>query len=374
MLKTRQIKTLRLFFLMVLPLRLVAACEQKDNPPPSETVPITADYPADYFVVLPDPPKPPEPVIQTVYVQKEIEKQAEKLAEEKAQKLIERERKKAVVQAREEERRHEIKKEAEKKQDFREYVKQRSELIRVLRRQAGGSFLTRGIAAEQKQPLEAKVSVQVSMKDKTYAAPSVLSSYPVDRSFILTEDRTIAAVLLDGINTQIGGTVRAYVSEDVFGADNRYKLLEKGDVVLGRYEPTKKVGETRVQVAFYRIIRSADGAEIYSSGKSFAYAADKMGRAGLVGDVDNRNWERYGLAFGTSLIGGLAGLGKAKVKGDEYEEFWNRLSDNTTEITTKVLEQYMNIAPVITIAQGEPILIRLAADITLKHPTGKEEK
>lgn len=27
----------------------------------------------------------------------------------------------------------------------------------------------------------------------------------------------------------------------------------------------------------------------------------------------------------------------------------------------------MNIAPVITIAQGEPILIRLASDITLKR-------
>lgn len=343
------------------------ACEQKDNPTRSETVPITADYPADYFVVLPEPPKPPEPVIQTVYVQKEIERQAEKLAEEKAQKLIERERKKAVVQAREEERRQEIRKEAEKKQDYRKYVKQRSELIRVLRRQAGGSFLTRGGAPEQKQPLEAKVSVQVSMKDKSYAAPMVLSSYPVDRSFILTEDRTIPAVLLDGINTQIAGTVRAYVSEDVFGASGRFKLLEKGDVVIGKYQPTKKVGDTRVEIAFYRIIRAADGAEVYSSGAAFAYAADKMGRTGLVGDVDNRNWERYGLAFSTSFIGGIAGLGKAKVNGDEYEEFWNRLSDNTTEITTKILEQTMSIAPVITIAQGEPILIRLASDITLKR-------
>lgn len=310
---------------------------------------------------------PSKPEVQTVYVQKEIEKKAEKLAEEKAQKLIERERRKAVMQARETERRQEIKKESEKKQDFREYVKQRSELIRVLRRQAGGSFLTRGGAAEQKQPLQAKVSVQVSMKDKSYAAPMVLSSYPVDRSFILTEDRTIAAVLLDGINSQIPGSVRAMVSEDVFGADNRYKLLEKGDVVLGRYEPTKKVGETRINVSFYRIIRAADGAEIYSAGTAFAYAADKMGRAGVVGEVDNRNWERYGLAFSTSLIGGLAGLGKAKVKEDEYEEFWSRLSDNTTEITTKILEQYMNIAPIITIAQGEPILIRLASDITLKQ-------
>ena len=153
----------------------------------------------------------------------------------------------------------------------------------------------------------------------------------------------------------------------MFGASGRFKLLEKGDVVIGKYQPTKKVGDTRVEIAFYRIIRAADGAEVYSSGAAFAYAADKMGRTGLVGDVDNRNWERYGLAFSTSFIGGIAGLGKAKVNGDEYEEFWNRLSDNTTEITTKILEQTMSIAPVITIAQGEPILIRLASDITLKR-------
>ena len=224
-----------------------------------------------------------------------------------------------------------------------------------------------GAREEAKTERRETASVQPPPRDKAYAAPNITSSYPVDRSFILTEDRTIPAVLLDGINTQIAGTVRAYVSEDVFGASGRFKLLEKGDVVIGKYQPTKKVGDTRVEIAFHRIIRAADGAEVYSSGAAFAYAADKMGRTGLVGDVDNRNWERYGLAFSTSLIGGIAGLGKAKVDGDEYEEFWNRLSDNTTEITTKILEQTMSIAPVITIAQGEPILIRLASDITLKR-------
>ena len=87
------------------------------------------------------------------------------------------------------------------------------------------------------------------------------------------------------------------VAEDVFGADGRYKLLEKGDVILGRYNETKKVGETRLEVLFHRIIRAADGAEIYSNNEPFAYAADKMGRTGLVGEVDNRNWERYGRSF-----------------------------------------------------------------------------
>ena len=336
------------------------ACDKKDNPSPPDVVPITADYPADYFTVL---PPSPQPEVQTVYVQKEIERKAEELAQEKAIKLIEWERQKSVVKEQKAKQ-----KKAEEKNGFREYVKQRSELIRVLRRQTGGSFLTKGHPVEEAPSERKRITVQTPMKDKGYAALSVESSYPVDRSFVLTEDRTIAAILLDGINSQIPGSVRVMVAEDVFGADGRYKLLEKGDVVLGRYDKTTKVGETRIGVSFYRIIRSADGAEIYSAGTAFAYAADKMGRTGLIGDVDNRNWERYGLAFGTSLIGGLAGLGKSKVDGDEYEEFWNRLSDNTTEITTKILEQYMDIAPIITIAQGEPILIRLAADIRLKHP------
>ncbi len=310
-------------------------------------VPITAEYPADYFTVLPDPPKPPVVV---------VEKEVEKRAEEKAKRIIAAERAK--------EKQAEQKK--EERLDKQALLKARFALKRAARTEAGGTFLN-GVREEVKTERRETASLQQPPRDKAYAALNITSSYPVDRSFILTEDRTIPAVLLDGINTQIAGTVRAYVSEDVFGASGRFKLLEKGDVVIGKYQPTKKVGDTRVEIAFYRIIRAADGAEVYSSGAAFAYAADKMGRTGLVGDVDNRNWERYGLAFSTSLIGGIAGLGKAKVNGDEYEEFWNRLSDNTTEITTKILEQTMSIAPVITIAQGEPILIRLASDITLKR-------
>lgn len=324
---------------------LLAGCDKKAEE--QKPVPITVKYPADYFTVLPDPPKPPVVV---------VEKEVEKRAEEKAKRIIAAERVKE--------------KQAEQKKGERlnkqALLNARFALKRAARTAAGGTFLN-GAREEAKTERRETASVQPPPRDKAYAASNITSSYPVDRSFILTEDRTIPAVLLDGINTQIAGTVRAYVSEDVFGASGRFKLLEKGDVVIGKYQSTKKVGDTRVEIAFYRIIRAADGAEVYSSGAAFAYAADKMGRTGLVGDVDNRNWERYGLAFSTSLIGGIAGLGKAKVDGDEYEEFWNRLSDNTTEITTKILEQTMSIAPVITIAQGEPILIRLASDITLKR-------
>lgn len=344
--------TVKISFFILL---ILSACDKKDVQT-SSPVALTIEYPADYYTVI----KPPKQIACIAPKPQELEAKIE----QKAQEIVRKQEEQRQQTARTE-RKKEAQKHREERDAFKEYVLSRGQILRVLRRQAGADFLTGKTRSTESK--NARLNTPSATRDKNYKAPNIDSGYPVDRSFILTEDRTIPAVLSDGINTQIGGTVRAYVSEDVFGADNRFKLLEKGDVVLGRYEPTKKVGETRVQVAFYRIIRAGDGAEIYASGNPFAYAADKMGRAGLVGEVDNRNWERYGLAFSTSLIGGIAGLGKAKTNGDEYEEFFNRLSDNTTEITTKILEQYMNIAPVITIAQGEPILIRLSADLTLKR-------
>ena len=291
-----------------------------------------------------------------------IEKEIEKRAKEKAQKIVSAKKEKEQAQ-----KKAKVKREKKERDIYRAYQLVRTELIKAARLKNGASFMPEKEVFKDVSMPQRKIQKQ-EWRYKRYKAPNITGGLPVDRSFILTQDRTIAAVLADGINSQIGGIVRAYVAEDVFGANGRFKLLEKGDVILGRYAPTKKIGQTRLEILFYRIIRSADGAEIYSSNDAFAYAADKMGRTGLIGDVDNRNWERYGLAFSTSLIGGFAGLGKSKTDGNEYEEFWNRLSDNTTEITGKILEQYMNISPVITIAQGEPFIVRLTADITMKHP------
>ena len=347
------------------------ACnKEKDTAHNKTPIEINVSYPADYFAVVPEV-KEPEPVI----IYKEVEKRAEQLAEEKAQRLFEERQKQERIEAQKQAQMEEqklVQQKEEEKDNYQEYLLARSKLIREMRRQQGADIVSSRISTKNKKSEQIKPEEYIS-SETTYKALNVVSGYPVDRSFILTEDRTISAILLDGINSQIAGSVRAMVAEDVFGADGRYKLLEKGDVILGKYDETQKVGETRLAVEFYRIIRAADGAEIYSSGESFAYASDKMGRTGLVGDVDNRNWERYGLAFGTAIVGGLTGLGKKNSEDDKYEEFYDRIADSTTEITSKVLEQYMNIAPIITIAQGEPFVLRLKTDITLKAPMTKKQ-
>lgn len=360
---TKKIK----IFLAIVAATMQTACDKnKDTAQSKAPVEIKVSYPADYFAVVPEV-KQPEPIV----IYKEVEKKAEHLAEEKVKKLLEERQKKEKEQEKIEQQKN-IKRQEDEKQSYQNYLLTRSNLIRTMRRQAGATIISSRTNTD-KSVSQKVVPEEYISSETTYHALNITSGYPVDRSFILTEDRTVPAILLDSINSQIAGNVRAMVAEDVFGADGRYKLLEKGDVIIGKYVETQKVGETRLAVEFYRIIRAADGAEIYSSGESFAYAADKMGRTGLVGDVDNRNWERYGLAFGTAIVGGLTGLGKKKSENDDYEEFYDRIADSTTEITSKVLEQYMNIAPVITIAQGEPFVLRLKTDITLKAPMTKKQ-
>jgi type IV secretion system protein VirB10 len=236
----------------------------------------------------------------------------------------------------------------------------------VERRQAGPQFAeSEGVGADVEEP-------RYKVTDPNYSRekpPTLTSSYPVDRSFLLTVERRIPAVLLDGINSQLAGIVRAQVTQDVFGADDRYKLVEKGDILVGNYKPLEKAGDTRLNVVFNRLIRQADGAHFYYE-KGFGFAADKMGRTGLIGDVDNRNWEKYGAAVISAAIGAVAGAGMKA--GNDSSGMTGTFSEKVSEqfgvVTAKILEQSATMAPIVTIAQGEELLVQLTSDFALRRP------
>ncbi|MEQ8348703.1 MAG: TrbI/VirB10 family protein [Sneathiellaceae bacterium] len=200
--------------------------------------------------------------------------------------------------------------------------------------------------------------------------PSTISSFPVDRSYILTQDRVVTAVLQSPINSQIGGYVRAMVDMDVYGADGRYLLLEKGDVALGTYEALEKQGESRLAVQWYRIIRAKDGAHIYDDeDDQLALAGDAMGRAGLVGDVDHRITERYGSAFVTSVIAAAAAAAVPPDTGNQnLAAAAQQFGQSAGQITAQALEATVDIAPVISVAAGERVVLTLNRDVYLRRP------
>ncbi|HMA48730.1 MAG TPA: TrbI/VirB10 family protein, partial [Magnetospirillaceae bacterium] len=128
--------------------------------------------------------------------------------------------------------------------------------------------------------------------------PGIVSSYPVDRSRVLTADRYIPAVLENTLNSELPGRAIAVVERPVFGEDQRWVLIPAGSRVIGQYRAGAKYGQSRLDIAWSRILRP-DGVNINIEGMG----GDVMGRAGVPGDLDSRFAEKYGGSLLTSIIG-----------------------------------------------------------------------
>jgi len=213
-----------------------------------------------------------------------------------------------------------------------------------------------------------------TLQDENYlreGTPSLESGFPVNRRFIHTMDRLVWTVLDRDINSQLPGIVVFRVDQPVYGTDGRTVLFERGDGFLARYEPLQRVGDTRLNLCIFRVIRLADGAHVYSEeDQCFAYATDAQAKVGLVGEVDNRTFEKYGTAFAVAGVSALAsiGAGVADETVPSLDQGASTLTDQLGQITASLIEQNVDLAPIITVAAGERVGIQFLRDIYLRRP------
>ena len=210
-----------------------------------------------------------------------------------------------------------------------------------------------------------------------YGAPGRLSTRPVDNSRILTADRYIAGVLETGFNSQVasaeGGPAIVQTSRDVFGYHGRRILIPKGSRLICAYESAGRPGDTRIGFNCERILIAGHRAEILQLA---APLGDAQGRGGVAGEVDSRFWERYGTAFMLAGISATVRLASAAAAPNRQESTMgtiadagaSELSERFAEITAAVLEETVNLAPVITIPQGARVQIRPARDWYIARP------
>ncbi len=199
-----------------------------------------------------------------------------------------------------------------------------------------------------------------------------LSTLPVDRTRILTADMRIPAIIEDSINTQNPGRVIAVIDRDVLSPNGKKVLLPAYSKIICSYEGLKEAHSSRLSMQCRRIIRP-DGASIALKDAS---SADQTGRSGIPGDLDNRTFEKYGAAFGMSLISAMAQSSASLNKNEAFGNATNQLSNNFGQVTQQVLEKNLDIRPILTIPQGTRIQIIPLNDIVFKKPVlkGVEEK
>lgn len=204
-------------------------------------------------------------------------------------------------------------------------------------------------------------------KDR-YEGVGKSSGIPVDNARIFAADRYITGIIETGYNSQIsGGEIIIQVSRDVYGYHSRNVLIPKGSRLICADGGKLKQGETRPAFTCNRILMGGYRSEIIQLA---AKVSDVQGHLGVSDKVDNQFGKKYGTAFilagistGVRIATAAASsnnenspLGNIADKGSE------ELSQKLGEISASVIEQTVNLSPIVTIAQGKRVVIRPGED------------
>ena len=210
--------------------------------------------------------------------------------------------------------------------------------------------------------------------------PDVIPTQVTDLTRVILQGKVISAVLETAIDTDVALTVRAVITRDVYAEEGKNILIPNGSRVIGSYETNITSGQTRVTINWNRIIR-VDGMSLNIA----SIGADRLGRAGVAGDLDNRYAQRLANSFLSSVLSVGTSLAAEKISGSTG--ITNTISSLTGETTTTsgkasdyaliqatkdfmgdaqdIVDQIAEQKPVIRIPQGEKVMIMVTQDLTL---------
>lgn len=164
------------------------------------------------------------------------------------------------------------------------------------------------------------------------------------------------------LDTTVPGMVGCMVSRDVYSADGKVRLIDKGAQVTGLIGKGIQHGQARVFVAWNRL-RNPDNTVINLDSPG----TNSLGSAGIPGQVDSHFWDRFGGAILVSLLGdvGEAGvqLASREASNGSTNINLNNTSQSSQQLAREVLRRSLDIPPTLRVNQGEPVAIYVAKDL-----------
>jgi len=170
----------------------------------------------------------------------------------------------------------------------------------------------------------------------------------------------IQAVTETALDSTLPGAIRATVSEDVHSFDGTRVLIPRGARLIGRYRSDVALAQSRVMVAWDRIILP-DNQTVEIS----AYGGDELGRTGTTGFVDTRFAQRFGSAALISLIGALPAAMAGQIEDEAAADIAKDVGADLGDSTQSVMQDYLAIRPVIHVDQGTRITVMVDQDLEI---------
>ncbi len=180
----------------------------------------------------------------------------------------------------------------------------------------------------------------------------------------LLEGTIIDTVLTNRLDGDTASPVNCLVTNPVYSHSGQQVLIPAGSRVLGETKPVRSVGESRLAVAFHRLV-FPDGRTV--SLDQFA-GLNQVGDAALHDQVNQHYLATFGAASAIGLITGLGqylgtlGFGGS---GDRTIVIAGGFGNATAEATAQVMNRFLNRLPTITIREGHRVKVYLTTDLEL---------
>ncbi len=191
---------------------------------------------------------------------------------------------------------------------------------------------------------------------------SVPARFLGNGALTLPKGTAFTCALKTKVISAVSGLVGCQVLRNVYSADGRTVLIERGSHLDGEYRITQvRPGVTRIPTIWQRV-RTPNGVIVDLESP----AVGPLGESGLPGEVDNRWLERIGVALLVALLDDVfryAIAGATRSDGGNNTVVLSSTGQQAQRLPEKILDSTINIPPTITANQGALVGIYVARDV-----------
>jgi len=192
---------------------------------------------------------------------------------------------------------------------------------------------------------------------------------PLLSPFEIKTGTIIPGVMIGGINSDLPGQIIGQVRENVWdSATGKHLLIPLGSRLVGTYDNQVTRGQSRVLVAWTRIIYP-DGSSLDLGGMP---GADQGGYAGLKDKVNNHYWRVFGDAMLLSLFSAGIQLSQPEVDTSSGNGAYSNqqiiaaaIGQQLGQAGMQMVQKNMNIQPTLEIRPGYRFNIMVTKDMVL---------
>ena len=214
-----------------------------------------------------------------------------------------------------------------------------------------------GVTPPEEVPRRAAESASSSK-----ASNSLALNAAEGKNYVIFEGTILETVLLNRLDGQFNGPVECLVTNDIYSHDRQHVLIPSGTKVLGEAKRVDTFGQTRLAVAFHRLIMP-DG---YSVSLDQFKGMNQIGDTGLRDQVNNHYLKIFGASLAVGAIGGIAQAGSGGLLNQSgTQSIQQGVGQSLGQTSQRILDKFLNILPTVTIREGHRVKIYLSGDLAV---------